>query len=457
MLHFVTVALCWLSAVLALKLDTNDKDSIVAALDLIATGVMDYYQGDDYGGTVGMFVNPYYWWEAGGAFGLLIDYSYYTGNDTWVKTIKEALAYQTGHDNNYVPLNQLTTEGNDDQGFWGIAVMGAAEKNFGDPDDPDKAYLTLAQAVFNTMLARWDTTACNGGLRWQIFQWNAGYDYKNAVSNGCFFHIGARLARFTGNQLYVDWAEKIWDWMEEVQLIKDVRGYLFVYDGIHIHNECGKITPLQWSYNQGLFLSGAAYLYNMTGDQKWLNRSTTLLKGAEVFFNKTAWQGSEVMFEAACQGAGNCDQNQRSFKAYFSRFLGLTALMIPEFWDGGQNGKIKKWLVDSANAAAGSCSGGSDGHTCGLDWTRGYWDGVFGLGEQMAALEVMQNLLIHEKAPPYTAENGGTSRGNPAAGFATEKYDAQPLDLGGGDKAGAGIITAVVGISVIGAGVWLLL
>lgn len=55
------------------------------------------------------------------------------GNDTYVDLIKTALTYQVGDDYNYVPLNQTTTEGNDDQAFWDIAVMAAAEKTFPTP------------------------------------------------------------------------------------------------------------------------------------------------------------------------------------------------------------------------------------------------------------------------------------------------------------------------------------
>jgi len=52
--------------------------------------------------------------------------------------------------------------------------------------------------------------------------------YKNSISNGAFFQISARLARFTGNQTYVDWAEKIWDWVEEIGLMSSTYD---IYDG----------------------------------------------------------------------------------------------------------------------------------------------------------------------------------------------------------------------------------
>lgn len=429
----------------AIWLDTNNYTNIQESTKLIAKGLMDYYDGTKPGGTIGMFTWPYYWWEAGGAWGSLIDYTYYMEDDTYVDTIKQALEYQTGEDYNYIPLNQSTTEGNDDQGFWGIAVMAAAEKNFTNPTDPRKAWLALAQAVFNTMTARWDEGECGGGLRWQIFQWNSGYDYKNSVSNGCLFQLAARLARYTSNDSYVDWAERVWDWMHSIGLLTE-GDHWFVYDGVRMGGNCSNLTKLQWTYNQGLMLSGSAFLYNYTHDLLWLNRTLHLLNGARVFF-----MNDSIMYEAACQPSKSCNQDQRSFKAYFARFLGLTRIMAPQ-----TEGIIYQWMVDSANAAAWSCNGGSDGHTCGLNWGNKGWDGFYGLGEQMSALEVMVNLQVLNKTAPYTAAEGGSSIGNPAAGYAVTTY-AQPLTLNSGDRAGAGIITAVIGVSLVALGIWLVL
>ncbi|SGZ53997.1 CIC11C00000005734 [Sungouiella intermedia] len=450
----VALALSLLTAVQAVWLDTNNVTTIKEATALVAEGLLNYYEGNTYGGVVGMFTWPYYWWEAGGAWGSLLDYTFYMEDDKYSDLIMTALTYQVGDDYNYIPLNQSTTEGNDDQAFWGIAVMSAAERNFTNPTDDRLAWLTLTQAVFNTMSSRWDNLECNGGLRWQIFQWNSGYDYKNSVSNGALFHLSARLARYTANDTYVDWAEKVFDWMYGVGLLTE-GNWWFVYDGVKVANNCSNITKLQWTYNQGLMLAGCAYLYNYTLDEKWYNRTMSLLHAAQVFFyNKSS--DAVIMYEAACQSptsaAFSCNNDQRSFKAYFSRFLGLTSILVPDTYD-----TIRKWLVDSANAAAWSCVGGTDGHTCGLSWTNGTWDGTWGLGEQMCALEVMQNLRVRDFPGPLTASTGGTSVGNPAAGYSQTATDAVPLKLGTGDKAGASIITAVIGAAVVGAGVWLVI
>lgn len=445
----VSVLICALSAVVSgVPLDVTSLESLQHATSLVAQGLMDYYTGLDYGQTIGMFSAPYYWWEAGGAWGSMIDYWYYMENDTYVNITKQALLYQVGEGKNYIPLNQSTTEGNDDQGFWGIAVMAAAERNFPSPDADQPQWLYLAQAVFNTMALRWDDATCGGGLRWQIFTWNSGYDYKNSVSNGCLFHIGARLARYTQNESYYDWAEKVYDWMVDVDFIIE-KPWHFVYDGAGTNDNCSTVTKLQWTYNQGLILSGCAYLYNMTGDEKWLNRTNGFLQSSSVFFNNS------VMFEAACQGSGNtgnCNNDQRSFKAYFSRFLGLTAQLVPETFN-----HIYSLLAKSAEGAAVSCSGGYDGHTCGINWFYGSWDGFYGLGEQMCALEVMQNLRIGDRPGPLSNSTGATSQGAGDAGTQTSPTNLNPLTIDKGDIAGASIITCIVGISLIASAIWILL
>uniref|UniRef100_A0A060T2P9 Mannan endo-1,6-alpha-mannosidase n=1 Tax=Blastobotrys adeninivorans TaxID=409370 RepID=A0A060T2P9_BLAAD len=435
----------------AVEIDITDRQSIYAAQALIAKGLMDYYNGNDSGQTPGMFTQPYYWWEAGAAWGSLLDYTYYTGNDTYADLVKTSLLYQIGKDWNYMPANQTSTEGNDDQGFWGLATMAAAEFNFSNPEGGYPSWLYLTQAVFNTMAARWETGSCNGGLRWQIYTWNAGYSYKNSVSNGCMFNLASRLARYTANDSYVDWAEKIWDWEVSVQFLNYTYGAqsLSVFDGADMNVNCTDVRQLEWTYNQGLFMSGAAYLYNYTEDQKWLTRVEHLWNRATILFHD-----GTVMYEAACQPSNRCNTDQRSFKGLFSRFLGRTMLMAPEMFD-----KIMPKIQSSAMAAAQSCSGGTDGHTCGLNWFYDGWDGVYGLGEQICGLEVMTALLIHDQGPPLTEKTGASSKGDGAAGTNHSDDDSvsDPLTIEGKDRAGAGVLTAVVVIVLLAASWWLVI
>lgn len=192
-------------------------------------------------------------------FGTMVEYWYYTGDTTYNSVVEAALISQIGTDDDFMPLNQTKTEGNDDQGFWGMAAMTAAETKFVDPASTDPGWLALAQGVFNSYVGRWDTSTCGGGLRWQIFTFNSGYDYKNSVANGCLFNIASRLARYTGNATYADWAEKTWTWTESVGLMTPTYD---VYDGTSDTTNCTTVDRVQYSYNQGIYLMGAAVMYN---------------------------------------------------------------------------------------------------------------------------------------------------------------------------------------------------
>lgn len=141
--------------------------------------------------------------------------------------------------------------------------MTAAELNFPEQSG-EVSWLALAQGVFNTQVPRWDTTTCGGGLRWQQNSYQAGWTTKNAISNGGLFQLSARLARYTNNQTYADWAEKIWDWSMTTPLLNNKTWT--IADTTNVDTQCTDHGDLQWSYNYGTYISGAGYMYNFVSD-----------------------------------------------------------------------------------------------------------------------------------------------------------------------------------------------
>lgn len=111
----------------------------------------------------------------------------------------------------------------------------------------------------------------------------------------------------------------------------------------------------------------------------------------------------------------------------------------------------------SATAASQQCDGGSDGTSCGLQWTKNStYDGNTGVGQQMAALEIVQSLLIKNSVAPVTADTGGTSKGDASAGTGSDDSTlpaANTSKITTADKAGAGILTALVVIGTL-SGAW---
>ncbi|KAI1154163.1 glycosyl hydrolase family 76-domain-containing protein [Nemania diffusa] len=433
----------------AYEFDAQSTDSIKNVAKQLAADLVLMYSGDQPGQTPGLLPQPYYWWEAGALMGALIDYWYYTGDTTYNDITQQGMLHQVGPYNDFMPPNQTLTEGNDDQGFWGMAAMSAAEYNFQNPKGDQPQWLALAQAVFNTQAARWDTQYCNGGLRWQIFTWNNGFNYKNSISQACFFNLAARLALYTGNSTYADWAVRTWDWMAGVNFID---GNYRIYDGATVENNCTDITPYEFSYNVGAFLLGTAAMVeysNKGGDEDdaalWHERVDGLLNSTELIFFFGDDVNDKVMIEVACEPVNLCDVDQQSFKAYLSRWMAATTKWAPWTFD-----RIKRLLRNSAEAAVKQCTGGDNGRMCGLKWANnsGQWDGTVGVGQQMAAMEVVLANMIQEAKPPVTKGTGGTSAGNPAAGGIDEGR-VNPVEwhygtINKGDRAGAAFVTFIV-------------
>jgi mannan endo-1,6-alpha-mannosidase len=95
---------------------------------------------------------------------------------------------------------------------------------------------------------------------------------------------------------------------------------------------------------------------------------------------------------------------------------------------------------------------------CGEHWTAlSAYDGSAGVGQQMSALSVIQGLLIEQAPELVTNATGGTSVGNAAAGGGSSGSSGGSETVitpaTGGDKAGAGILTALVLCGLL-AGVW---
>lgn len=360
----------------------------------IAAGTMSYYSG-----TSEKFVDlpaPHYWWQAGALMGTMLDYSHYTGDSSYDRQIATALLAQVGPDFDYMLPSHFGQEGNDDQAFWGFAVMAAAERNFPHPDTAVPPWLQLGANLWNSLASRWNTTACGGGLLWQIFASNPnGLDYKNTVSNGGFFQISARLARATGNTTYLDWAEKVWDWTEAVGMI-DADGN--VHDGASASHNCTDTNPVTFSYSAAIYLYGAAVLADHTGDAKWAARTEKILQAARSFFGPFD-NATDIMYEHACEQVNSCNQDMLSFKGYFSRFVYAASVFVPSL-----QSTIDELWHPTALAAARACSGGKGGTECGQKWYVGGFDGNTGLGQEMCALETVQGLLVGEAKKPLKGD-----------------------------------------------------
>jgi mannan endo-1,6-alpha-mannosidase len=185
---------------------------------------------------------------------------------------------------------------------------------------------------------------------------------------------------------------------------------------------------------------------NKTGSDLWRNRVRGIITGLNVFFE------DDVMIEVTCEIEGTCNIDQRSFKAYLSRWMGYTAIVAPWTRDS-----INPRLQASAMAAAAQCTGGESQTDCNLYWaTKDERVNSFGVGEQMAAVEVIQSLLYPFVAGPASRNSGGTSLSRPNAGLDTASEPRLLNNSTVGDKIGVAFLTVIMLVSTITGAVWML-
>lgn len=335
--------------------------------------------------------------------GAMLDYSHYTNDSTYDEILTTAISAQA-----VSPTYDLMvpayygSEGNDDQSFWTFTVLSAAERNFPQTLDTSvPSWLQIAENSWNTLTARWNTSACGGGFLWQIFADNPnGLNYRNSVSNGGILQISARLYRATGNQTYLDWANKIWDWSTGIGFVDS---NYYVYDGADSRENCSIASRdnVTFSYGAGIYMYGAAVLANATTGTEaatWLTRTEGLLNAAGSFFSPYD-NATNIMYEHACEPYELCNTDMKSFKGYLSRFMYSSALMVPAL-----QSQVSAYLDASAAGAAKACSGGDVATTCGQKWYTGDFDGSVGLGQSMSALETVQGLLAKSAPAPYSKD-----------------------------------------------------
>lgn len=179
--------------------------------------------------------------------------------------------------------------------------------------------------------------------------------------------------------------------------------------------------------------------------EEWRTHTQGLIDGAKVFFD------GDIMYEVACEPAGTCNIDQQSFKAYLARWMAASTKVAP--WTSEQ---LLPLLAASATAAAQSCVGGDNGQMCGTKWNYQGYDGGLGVGQQMNALEVIQSNLITKVGGPKGNGTGAISQGDVSAGTGAESGPPAVQEaITTGDRAGAGILTALVIVGLLGGAWWM--
>ncbi|KAK8044098.1 family 76 glycoside hydrolase, partial [Apiospora rasikravindrae] len=447
--------------------DFTNQDSIKETAAEVAKDLLSFYKGEDPGWTfaIGILPGPppdgdYFWWIGGAMYVAILTPVGYLARlpppDRGHAIRPHHHAVAGGAERREQGLHAGQLDGDHGQRRPGLlghdGHAGGRDQLPPPPAETGLDWLALVQAVFNeqTMLERRVNIPgnnCNGGLRWQAFSINNGFDYVNTISNGIYFNLGARLARYTGNDTYAEYADKTYELLERLKYI-DEEGN--VHDGAHLPKDCLDVNKLQFSYNAAVMIQGAAYMYDVTNQsQKWKDRLDLLVdRSLAVFFP------NGVAYEYACEGVGSCNVDMRSFKGYLHRWVSQATVLAPHLRD-----RVMAVFETSTRAGVAACDRGDNGQLCGFEWTRRNGEGAQSPKQtsavhQMNVLGALTGLMMKEAKAPVTNATGGRSKGD--AGGGNSLPNLRPMaTITTADRVGAGILTSVILGGFIGSCVWM--
>ncbi|MBE7170345.1 MAG: glycoside hydrolase family 76 [Williamsia sp.] len=155
----------------------------------------------------------------------------------------------------------------DDNQWIGIAALDA----FARTKQPSN--LQLGKLIWDFMMTGYDDVL-GGGIYWK----EGSKSSKNTCSNGPGVLVALQLYQATKNKAYLDTALHIFNWTNA----KLRTPSLLYYDNIRTRDSSiGKAT---FSYNTGTMLQSNIYLYECTGDQKYLQDATAIADSSLQFF-----------------------------------------------------------------------------------------------------------------------------------------------------------------------------
>lgn len=88
----------------AASLSISGNTAISGTAGTLASNLMGYYNPAN----VGVLPAPYYWWEAAGLWGAMLDYWHYTGDAQYNDQVAQAIISQTGSQDDFMgPYTQV--------------------------------------------------------------------------------------------------------------------------------------------------------------------------------------------------------------------------------------------------------------------------------------------------------------------------------------------------------------
>jgi rhamnogalacturonyl hydrolase YesR len=155
----------------------------------------------------------------------------------------------------------------DDNEWIGITALDAYART------KQRADLALGKEMYDFVMSGYDQVL-GGGVYWK----EGSTESKNTCSNGPAVLVALQLYQATKNKAYLDTAVKIFNWTN-AKLQAPSKLY---YDNIRVKD--GSISKPILSYNTGTMLESNVYLYEITGNKKYLANANAIADASLTFF-----------------------------------------------------------------------------------------------------------------------------------------------------------------------------
>ena len=256
----------------------------------------------------------------------------------------------------------------DDSGWWGITWLKMYDRTGAEN------YLATAKTIHGHMARNWNPEK-GGGVLWSE---DENKQVPNAITNNLFLLLSARLYRRTGEQSYLEWAERTLAWIRANAL----------YDGVAVVDGPGHKGDY-WSYNQGTFIGGLTSLYLATGRQEHLDEAA---KVAESVLQRSGLvlRNGVLVEKLGTKGDASL------FKGVFIRYLAqLHDLLRAQKRHSRIADEIERCIRNSVNSMLQHARAPEGVFT--VEWHEGAKDRGTGFNAQVSALAALVALLSNEQ------------------------------------------------------------
>ena len=191
----------------------------------------------------------HYWWNAH-VLDVLVD-AHLRGQEQEAMMLTILRGIQSNN------KNQLPIDYYDDMEWLALASLRAYHAT------GNREFLEATDVLWEDIKTGWNDHQ-GGGIAWRKNQ----LDYKNTPANAPAVILAARLYKEKQQQEDLEWAKKIYQWQKS-HLVDGETG--LVWDGVNRSGDQKIDKNWKFTYNQGVYIGAAMELYDLTGDEVYLN------------------------------------------------------------------------------------------------------------------------------------------------------------------------------------------